>query len=156
MALKRKNIVQKTFRFEQVLEGDLYLLAELTGRTQNDLVGNAIERFILENKEWFLNNAIVEHYAPIFEHTGAEYDIVFKMDGLKVELIEKDGFYNVHHIGERDGINEEFTKSISVTVGDVEIELKILLRYLAQAYLKSDGKDAQEYLKKRLDYRDYK
>lgn len=156
MVLTKKCVVQKTFRFEQVLEEDLYLLSELTNRTQNELVSNAIESYMLENKEWFASNMIVEHYAPIFDYTGEEYSPVFKMQGLTVELIDADGFYKIHYTLVQEGVQvEDYVKKISISDSNAEIQLKEYLRYLT-SFLDFECDDVQDYLKKRLDYRDYK
>ena len=45
MIVRKKYVVQKSFRIDQRLEYDMSLLAELTNRSQNDLVNAAIEGF---------------------------------------------------------------------------------------------------------------
>ncbi len=50
MIVRKKYVVQKSFRIDQRLEYDMSLLAELTNRSQNDLVNAAIEGFLQDLK----------------------------------------------------------------------------------------------------------
>ena len=50
MIVRKKYVVQKSFRIDQRLEYDMSLLAELTNRSQNELVNAAIEGFLQDLK----------------------------------------------------------------------------------------------------------
>lgn len=155
MILRKKNMVQKSFRIDQRLEFDLALLAELTNKSQNDLVNFALEEFLLNNAKWFIDNAIVEHYSPIFEYTGEDYEPRFKMDGVVVELNDEDGFYKVHYVVTKENeIVEDYEKNISISTDEAEENLKHCLRYIA-SYIDIRSEDAKQYLKERLDYKDF-
>jgi len=157
--LKKKYVVQKSFRINQELELDLGLLAELTNRTQNDLVNNAIENCIIENKYWIGTNIIVEHYSPIFDATGEEYDDVFTMQNLKVDLQYGSGEFIISYEAVEDGEDVKYEKRIPYS-GDGEFkehdELKACLRYLAMEHLDFEKEDMINYLKERLNYKAFK
>lgn len=146
MALKKKYVVQKTFRLDQSLEHDLFLLAELTNRTQNELANNAIESYIQENKNWFATNMIVEHFSPIFECTGEDYSDIFQMQGLTVQVIWGSTFIIKIKVTQNGKIVEEYEREYSD-----EEELKEYLRYLT-TFLDFEKEDVQQYLSERLDY----
>lgn len=155
MLIRKKNLVQKSFRLDQRLEYDIALLAELTNRSQNDLVNLAIEEFLQDNGSWFIENAIVEHYSPIFTYTGEEYDSLFKMDGVTVELRDEEGFYKVHHTVNKDNvIVEDYIKEIALSDDRAEEELQNHLRFIA-SFIDAKSEDAKRYLKERLDYKDF-
>lgn len=155
MFVRKKNVVQKSFRVDQRVEADIALLAELTNRSQNDLVNSAIEEFLKDNGQWFVNNVIVEHYSPIFEYTGDVYEPVFKLDGVAVELKDEDGIYSVHCIvTNRDKVVEDWTDKIPIAKDNAEEELKERLRFIA-SFINVDSSDVKEYIKERLDYDDF-
>lgn len=155
MIVRKKYVVQKSFRIDQRLEYDMSLLAELTNRSQNDLVNAAIEGFLQDNAEWILQNAIVEQFAPVFEYTGEDYNPVFKMGGVEVTLNDSEGFYRTHCVIKR-GIEsiDDYEKRIAISDEDAETKLKEHLRYVA-SYIDPESEDTREYLKKRVDYSDY-
>lgn len=155
MRVRKKYVVQKSFRIDQRVEYDMYMLAELTNRSQNDLVNAAIEEFLKDNGKWFLENAIVEQYSPIFECTGEDFDHHFYMGGVTVDLEDDKGYYTTRYKIEKDGIVvEEYEASISISDEDAEKELKERLRYIA-SYIDEESEDSQRYLEKRIDYSDY-
>ena len=155
MLVRKKNVVQKSFRIDQRVEADIALLAELTNRSQNDLVNSAIEEFLKDNGQWFVNNVIVEHYLPIFEYTGDDYEPIFKLDGVTVELKDEDGFYNVHYIvTNRDKVVEDRRNKIPIAMDNAEEELKERLRFIA-SFIDLDSADVKEYIKERIDYDDF-
>lgn len=157
MLARRKYVVQKSFRIDQRLEYDMYLISELTNKSQNELVNVAIEEFLKDNGKWFLENAIVEQFSPIFEYTGEEYDPVFKMGGVEVVMNERDNGYYKIHISIKRGIesmDDEYEKCISVSDEDAEEQLKSHLRYVG-SYIDEESEDSKQYLKKRTDYSDY-
>ncbi len=156
MIVRKKYVVQKSFRIDQRLEYDMSLLAELTNRSQNDLVNAAIEGFLQDNAEWILQNAIVEQFAPVFEYTGEDYNSVFKMGGVEVTLNDNEGFYRTHCVIKRgiESIDDDYEKRIAISDEDAETKLKEYLRYVA-SYIDPESEDTREYLKKRVDYSDY-
>lgn len=155
MFVRKKNVVQKSFRIDQRVEADIALLAELTNRSQNDLVNSAIEEFLKDNGQWFVDNVIVEHYLPIFEYTGEDYDPIFKLDSVTVELKDEDGFYSVHCIvTNQDKVVEDWTDKIPIAMDNAEEKLKECLRFIA-SFIDLDSADVKEYIKERLDYDDF-
>ena len=155
MLARKKYVMQKSFRIDQRLEYDTALLAELTARSQNDLVNVAIQEFLKDNGKWFLENAIVEQFSPIFEFTGEDYNPIFEMGGVRVELKDESGVYKVHCTIKNNGqIVEDYEKHISIAEDDAEDSLKHQLRYIA-SYINEESEDSKAYLKKRLDYSDY-
>ncbi len=156
MFVRKKYVVQKSFRIDRRLEYDTYLLAELTNRSQNDLVNIAIEGILQDNAEWILQNAIVEQFQTVIEKTYEEYNRIFKMGGVQVILDEEDSFYNICISIKRgiESIDDEYEKRISISDEDAEEELKELLRYVG-SYIDPESKDSIEYMKKRVDYSDY-
>lgn len=157
MIARKKYVVQKSFRIDQRLEWDTCLLAELTNRSQNELVNAAIQEFLQDNAEWILQNAIVEQFAPIFEYAGENYNPVFKMGGVEVVLDESENGYYKTHISINRGIesmDNEYEKKISVSDEDAEEQLKELLRYIG-SYIDPESDDTKKYLKNRVGYSDY-
>ena len=61
MKVRKKYVVQKSFRIDEKVERDLGILAELTDRSQNDLVNVAITELLQDNKDYFLQVAVLEH-----------------------------------------------------------------------------------------------
>lgn len=155
MRVRKKYVVQKSFRIDQRVEYDMSLLAELTNRSQNDLVNAAIEEFLQDNGKWFIENVIVEQYSPIFEYTGEDFKHHFKMGGVTVDLEDDKGYYTVKYKIEKDSkIVDKYEKSISISDEDAEDKLKSYLRYIA-TYIDIESEDSKQYLKKRMDYSDY-
>lgn len=156
MVARKKYVVQKSFRIDQRLEWDTCILAELTNRSQNDLVNAAIESFLQDNAEWILQNAIVEQFETVIDHTYEEYDRTFKMGGVKVTLDEEDAEYRLHIFIKRgiESVDDEYEKFISISDEDAEEQLKEHLRYLG-TYIDPESEDAKEYLENRVDYSDY-
>lgn len=155
MFVRKKNVVQKSFRIDQRVEADIALLAELTNRSQNDLVNSAIEEFLKDNGRWFVDNVIVEHYLPIFEYTGDDYNPVFKLGGVTVELKDSDGYYSVHCVvTNQNGTVEDWKDEIPIASDNAEEQLKKRLRFIA-SFIDLDGSDVKEYIKERLDYDDF-
>ena len=156
MLARKKYIVPKSYRIDYRFECDMYLLSELTNRSQNDLVNAAIESFLQDNAEWFLQNALVEHFKTVLDHTCEEYDHVFKMGGLEVCLEEGDSEYKLHIFINRGikSLDDDYVKKISISDDDAEDKLEECLRNLG-AYINPESEDAKKYLENRLDYRDY-
>lgn len=156
MLARKKYVVPKSYRIDYRFESDMYLLSELTNRSQNDLVNAAIEGFLQDNAEWFLQNALVEHFETVLDRTYEEYDHFFKMGGIEVYLEEGDTEYKLHISINRGikSLDDEYEKKISISDDDAEDKLEECLRNLG-AYIDQESEDTKEYLKKRLDYRDY-
>lgn len=156
MKARKKYVVPKSYRIDYRLECDLYLLAELTNRSQNDLVNAAIEGFLQDNAEWILQNALVEHFETVLVHTYEDYEHTFKMGGIEVSLDEEDTKYRLHVSINRgiESMDDEYEKCISVSDEDAEEQLKEYLRNLARC-IDPESEDTKEYLKNRVDYSDY-
>lgn len=154
MLVRKKNMIQKSFRIDQRLEGDMSLLAELTDRSQNDLVNNAIEEFLKDNEIWFLSNVLVEHYSQIFNPEQEPFEPTFELGGLTVTIKEKDYSYIVHYTWRVDGeIAEDATTEIPRLNDLKESEVKEHLRKLSE-FINLKSEDVKTYLKERLDYDD--
>lgn len=156
MLARKKYIVPKSYRIDHRFECDMHLLSQLTNRSQNDLVNAAIEGFLQDNAEWFLKNALVEHFKTVLDHTYEKYDHFFKMGGLEVSLEEGDTEYKLHVSINRgiETMDDDYEKCISISDDGAEDKLEEYLRNLG-AYIDPESDDSKEYLKDRLDYRDY-
>lgn len=152
MLVRRKYIVQKSFRIDEQIENDLSILAQLTERSQNELVNVAITELLQDNKYYFLNVAVLEHFRPQFE--SAEKKLKpFELGGLRVEIEYCDNYHlKVRTIvKENDNILEDHTHEFESDISD-EFEEYINNLYI---HINSSASDTKKYLEERTDYRDY-
>lgn len=146
--IRKKYIIQKSFRLDEQLSSDLELLSELLQRPQNELFHMALEKFMEENKYWFMTNMIYEEYLNSIDRLEEECTItLFEVDNVKVicEYIDSENikFKLVDGVGVID----------EVVYSDVEDdEIKKCLRYWTRG-TDFNNADIQRYLKSRLDYR---
>lgn len=152
MYVRKKYMVQKSFRLDEQVEKDISVLAQLTERSQNELVNCAISEFLQDNKEHFLTVAILEHF-DIQINNGSEPMDDFEMGGLTVRMkYIEDGKVEVYSFNTIDGkIVDENT---SVFESDICEELERWLKNLS-LYIDRDSEDVKEYLERRTDYGDY-
>ena len=147
MLVKRKCVVQKSFRMDEKIESDLNLLSELTNRSQNELVNVAVMELLQDNKDAFLEVAVLEHFKEQMNLGFCEFE-PFEMGGLKVEVRYIDG-----DKVEVRAINsvEDYTRKFD---SDISEEFESYLRKL-YIYIDREAEDTKEYLNRRVDYRDY-
>ena len=151
MLIRKKYVVQKSFRVDQQVERDLGILARLTERSQNDLVNVAIMELLQDNKYYFLNVAILEHFERQIEDAQEELE-PFEMGGLRVEIKYTDDGVEVRNIlSGNEGIVEDYTRIFESDISDEFEEYLISLGIR----IDSSAEDTLKYLADRTDYRDY-
>lgn len=153
MLVRKRYIVQKSFRIDEEVERDLATLAEMTGKSQNDLVNAAIIEMLQDNKSNFIQLAAYEHFMWEFEMAEGVLK-PFEMGGLRVEVsLIGDGSVAVRHIVSNcDGdVGEDYTKKFESSVSeDFDNYLKEL-----GGYIDPQSEDSQKYLNNRLNYSEY-
>lgn len=152
MYVRKKYMVQKSFRLDEQVEKDISTLAQLTDRSQNELVNCAISEFLHDNKWHFLTVAILEHF-DVQINNGSEPMDDFEMGSLTVKMryLENDKV-EVYSFNTFDGkITNENT---SVFESDISKELEKWLKNLS-LYIDRDSEDVKDYLENRTDYGDY-
>lgn len=150
MLVRKKYVVQKSFRIDEDVERDLGILAQLTERSQNDLVNVAIMELLQDNKHYFLNEAIYEHFSrqienadgilEPFEMGDLTVEVEYFAGGIKVRSIIKDG----------DEVLEDYTREFEFENDEFESYLKEL-----SVHINMSAEDTKRYLEGRVDYRDY-
>lgn len=152
MLVRTKRQVQKSFRIDEDVERDLGILAKITERSQNDLANVALEELLQDNRLYFLNTVILEHFQREMENAEDELR-PFEMGGLRVEVCYIDNgrvqVRSVIYDGEKvaEDYTKEFESDICDDFEDYLIELHI--------YINSEMEDTIAYLNDRVDYRDY-
>jgi len=68
--LKKKDVVQKSFRIHRQNDIWLGLLAAKLGRTQNELVNIAIKMLLEDNKKWFFEDFIEAEFKEAIRENG--------------------------------------------------------------------------------------
>lgn len=152
MYVRKKYIVQKSFRLDEDVEKDIATLARLTDKSQNELVNCAIAEFLQDNKEHFLKTAIIEHFDWQIDN-GSEPMEDFEMGGLTVKMKYVEDYkvevYSFNNINGR--IVNECTR---IFEGDICKELNEYLENLF-VQIDRDSEDVKKYLENRTDYSDY-
>lgn len=152
MRVRKKYVVQKSFRIDEKVERDLGILAELTDRSQNDLVNVAITELLQDNKDYFLQVAVLEHFMEQMA-IGLEKFEPFNMGGLYVEMkyTGSDGEISVRSVVNHDEGVDDYTKAFNSDISD-DLE-----KYLKDMYIYIDinSEDVKSYLDSRVDYREY-
>ena len=143
--LQKKIYVSKTIRFDERISEDLGILAIILERTQNELVNIAVEDLILQNKNWFAKNIIVDFFKP---YLAGDYDEIpekFEWDDLKVTVnINADDSLTVHV----DDPEEKFEKNFKSRT-----DYESFLRELASQYIDFNSESVKKYLDLRLNYK---
>ncbi len=152
MYVRKKYMVQKSFRLDEQVEKDISTLAQLTERSQNELVNCAISEFLQDNKWHFLTVAILEHFDFQINSGSVPMDD-FEMGSLTVKMrYLEDDKIEVYSFNTFDGkITNENT---SVFESDISKELERWLKNLS-LYIDRDSEDVKNYLENRTDYGDY-
>lgn len=152
MFIRPKKQIQKSFRIDENVEKDLGILASLTDRSQNELANVALEEMLQDNKSYFLEIAILEHFLNQMD-IGLEKFEPFKLGNVYVEVYyTKDNKVKVKYT-RKEGENI-LDKSERVFDSDISDEFENYLRELA-IHIDRESNDTTEYLKRRTDYRDY-
>ncbi len=152
MYVRKKYMVQKSFRLDEKVEKDISILAKLIDKSQNELVNCAISEFLQDNKSHFLEVAIAEHFDWQINN-GIEPMEDFEMGGftVKMKYIDDDKVevtsYNTLD-GEKDN---EYT---AVFESDISTDLEEHLKSLS-IHIDRNSEDVKKYLENRTDYRDY-
>ena len=151
MLVRKKRQVQKSFRIDEEVERDLGVLAQLTERSQNDLANVAIEELLQDNRYYFLDIAVLEHFTSQSENANEVFE-PFEMGGLKVEFEYCGDVVKVHSVVKDNGeVVDDYTKEFD---SDISEEFENYLKDLS-AYINPSAEDTVEYLNGRVDYRDY-
>lgn len=152
MLVRKRYTVQKSFRLDKDVERDLAKLAEITEKSQNDLVSTAIIEMLQDNKVYFLDMAVYEHFMSEIEDGKNKFS-AFELGGLKVEIELSDTgtVFVSHTVTENCEVLENYKKEFQDCCSK---EFDDYLKNLGQL-ISSDSKDAKEYLESRTDYRDY-
>lgn len=147
MLVRTKRQVQKSFRIDENVERDLGVLAKITERSQNDLANVALEELLQDNKFYFLNVAILEHFTTEMEN-AEETLAPFEMGGLRVEVnYVDDNKVKVRIVVADEDYSKEFESDICDEFENYLLELSI--------YIDREAEDTIKYLEDRTDYRDY-
>lgn len=152
MYVRKKYMVQKSFRLDEQVEKDISILAQLTERSQNELVNCAISEFLQDNKNHFLTVAILEHFEWQINNGSATMDD-FNMGGLTVRMrYVEDDKIEVYSFNTIDG--KVTNENTSVFESDICNELDEWLKNLS-LYIERDSEDVKKYLDGRTDYTDF-
>lgn len=151
--LKKKGIVQKTFRLDCNINEDFETLSEILDRTQNDLANVAIEELLNDNQYWIARNILVDYASDFFYQYE---DTFFEVDGIEVELKEiKEDVIHLRIIQkDTDGsIIQKVEKEYNaVEDKDYDKKIKQELRYFG-SLIDYNTKEIKEYLKEKLNYK---
>lgn len=150
MLIKKKFYVQKSFRVTDQVENDMALLAEATGRSQNEIFNASIAETLRDNKIYFLKYAILEHFLPAIGN--AEDCEPFNLGGVKVTMAYDDGNNAVFDVAISQGEGEVHSYTESIDLFD-DKKLKQFLTDLTND-IDPTSKDVHDYLDDRTDYSD--
>ena len=146
--LRRKYSVQKSFRIDAQLSEDLETLSEILDRPQNDLVNTALEELMLENKEWFIEDFLVEKFSLFFDVVMSQKyeneDIL-----VDIEVEQQENLIKLSYTEKMIGETEEQYYDLSEKSKQM---IKQELRDLS-IYLNKNDEEVKEYLKRRLNYK---
>lgn len=152
MLVRKKYMVQKSFRIDEKIDRDITIISKLTDRSQNELVNCAISEFLMDNGRYFIEIAVLEHF--MFQiNNGSELIEDFEMGSLTVKMeyvndekVRVSGFNIID--GER---TNEFSTEFE---SDICEELEDYLKGLS-LFIDDNSDDVKKYLESRMDYRDY-
>lgn len=144
--VRKKYVVQKSFRLDAQLSNDLELLSELLQRPQNELFHFALERFMQENEHWFVSNMLQEAFELGMDN-GWGYGTLLDLQYLRVDWEFVDDEKVKFTLKDGGGKISEVTYEL-----EEQDEIKECLRNWAKG-LELDDENIKAYLEKRLDYR---
>lgn len=64
--LGKKYTVQKSFRIDYRMSDDLEYLSKVLDRPQNDLVNIAVENLIFDNRQYFIEQILIDKCSNFF------------------------------------------------------------------------------------------
>jgi len=127
---------------------DIRTLSLPTNRTVNELVDIALAALLADNKLYFVETMIWEHFNQQLSQ-GIDEFAPFEMGGLKVEMrYVDDSLVEITGIITNDG---EVIDSYTEIFPDVSEELEKHLKNL-YIYIRRNTEDVQDYLNRRTNY----
>lgn len=151
--LKKKNIVQKTFRLDADINDDFETLCDILERTQNDLANVAIQDLIEDNKYWIAKNILVDYASDYFYNFN---DVNFEVENIKVEIKEKDSdivYLKITHKDDEGNLIQEVEKEYHSDIDkDYDRKIEKQLRYFG-TLIDYNSETVQRYLKEKLNYK---
>lgn len=153
MVVREKYTVQKSFYLDTDIERDLAVLSKMTNRSQNEIVRQAIIETLGDNKYYFLNSCVLEHFEREIENADDEIKD-FELGGLEVkfEFLEDDSICVSHKVLDKNRkIVEEHSDKYKDSYSE---DFKNHLIGLGKL-IDVESDDTKEYLADRTDYRDY-
>lgn len=156
MVLRKKYVVQKSFRIDAKLERDLEFLSGKLGRPQNDLVNLSLEMLIHDNKQWFSENIIVDEFFPVFEGTCEDYEV--EIGNVWVRIYTDTSSQELNTVCEGkiksdDGEIIDEWRNVYKDDPDEFDSIKNNLRQVALIHLFNKPEIMNKYLDNRLNYR---
>lgn len=145
--VRKKYTIQKSFRLDEQLSRDLELLSELLQRPQNELYHMALEKFMRDNKYWFLTNMAYENFDFWMSSEIKEPEIILDLKDKVIicQYIDEDNI-KLKLMDNQSNVIDE------VIYPDLDDRIKSCLRSWCTG-LDENSEEIQQYLKKRLDYR---
>jgi hypothetical protein len=153
MPLPKKYVVQKSFRIDAKLESDLEYLSDKLNRPQNELVNLALEQFMWENRQWFIENLLIDYCDDYFEfdqeHSHCE------IGGVTIDLKVNDDCSTTMYFCCRndDGNIVDETTETYPDSSDLQDKLKYKLKQISLNHLMNRQNSIEPILKQRLDYK---
>lgn len=146
--LRHKFMNERTVAFDDKVYNDLELLADVTGRTREELIHTAAIDLIKENKEYFTECILVDYLGDFLDGNAEKESC--KVAGVKVDLgYDEDDNYTVYF-----SVKDTNGKTIEEEYRDYD-DIDALIDFLRQLSYKidRDSEDVKNYLKQRMDYR---
>lgn len=153
MPLPKKYVVQKSFRIDAKLESDLEYLSEKLNRPQNELANLALEQFMWENRQWFIENLLIDYCEDYFEF-GQEHSHC-EIGGVTIDFqLNEDCSTTMYFCCKNDNgkIVDESTETYPDS-SDLQDKLKYKLQQIAIAHLFNHQNSIEQVLKNRLNYK---
>jgi len=162
--LRKKYIIQKSFRVDSQIAEDLEILSEILERSQNDLANIAIEELLLKNKNWFSQNIIVDYCFDYFVNglpVNEKIESKSIVDGKEVkvtinfslDIIDDDSKTILKYsVIENDKDILEKTEMLFNNTQEDENKIKRILRELS-GHIDINSDTMKNYLEQRLNYK---
>ena len=151
--LKKKRMVQKTFRLDADINNDFEDLCEILERTQNDLANVAIEELLEQNKFWLARQILVDYTEDFFcNDNNAEFEI----EGIYVNLKYKDDKTIILEIAHKDENGETldtFKKEYDCTKDSNYYEEIVEKLRDFGSLINPNSESVKMYLKNKLNYK---
>lgn len=127
---------------------DIRTLSLLTNRTVNELADIALATLLADNKFYFIETMVWEHFNQQLSQGVVEF-IPFEMGGLRVEMryVDDSSVEVTAVITSAGKVIDSYTQIFSDVSEELERHLKNL--YI---YIKRDAEDVRNYLNRRTSY----